>query len=94
MAVKETEDMVMARLQRPDERKVNAERNRLAGTRSFSRVNGKASDPTDADPKRQQKQGRQPRQVLDDKFRLVPRSMVEVMQARGQTVIIQEASPS
>lgn len=98
---KDTEDMVEARLRPMADRKVDAVRQRLPGTRSFTVVDGKQSDPTVKEPKRQQLMGLQPEKYVveapirgvDGGWRRVPRKVVDVLREQGQQVETRELTP-
>lgn len=91
------EETVTARLLPLQDRRTDAQRKRLAGTKSFTHVDGKATDPPDdfvagpGNPSPQQV-GIRPRgrHVLDTKWRKVPASMVRTLRERGQIVQVQE----
>ncbi len=89
--------MVTARLVPLSERRTDAQRHRLEGTKSFTQVDGKATDPPDdfvAGPGKPSPQqvGIRPhsRHVLDTEWREVPASMVQTLRVQGEVVQVQE----
>jgi len=89
--------MVTARLLPLSERRVDAQRRRLEGTRSFARVDGKGTDPPDDfvasrnNPSPQQVGMKaKGRHRIDTEWRKVPESMVIALRERGQMAQVQE----
>ncbi len=91
------EEMVTARLLPISERRTDMQRKRPAGTKSFGRVDGKATDPSEdfvasRDNPSPQQVGMKAkgRHVVDTEWRRVPEGMVAALRERKQIVQVQE----